>query len=1384
MSTNLEQTLSDAILKSVDIIVDKKLSELEYNTTINGQIVDDSKSKNGIYTVKYETSTFIAYSSDTSLVKGDIVQVLISNNNSSDTRIILNKVISEETQPYDFNENFKNFLDMTGNLTDVILNTSKSLIANNDIEENILWQYSDIKELQNYTQIKLEADFQTFLSNAVVGNFGLRLEIITDTEILNFYFTNNEMIGDAYNYTSFTKQKKIFDLSKLNIKEINSISLYFYQEKDSFLDKSNMPLSSIDSLGNKMPANIFVDNVNLSFGYNINDFTPGLDIATISLIKGEPETFNESIESISAELSWIHWNEEKTAIIPKEEILQENTYHIEWYQYQKYSDAVQAIQMQRINREGPFTLNASEEHFDLLEENLISSLGCSYINNNNWQHLSEYDDQFQCSFLVNADSMVEESIRAFIVDNNTGTVIESNVLTLKNENVPNNTNNINKKQGIYLTPLDGLNGNYYLYTESGIINNENNKTRILEVSYYNTEGEQIDLIEEDNYTIRWGEFPQENTMLASCEIGAKPTELIYSIKDTYEPTAINNTISCTITYKNGEFGYNDHVATQDFQFGYSNVSNADTTLVIKQIPSTLTSGNIRYTNNAVLAGSKEAQFCINKYDSTGKIVELTEDDEIIWGLQSYDYNDENAELIEEKDNIILIAENNTVTLKCDTGFNFNYLLFLSCSYNKTVVKYPIAITADNIHYNHISGATSVIYQSFGPPIYNKESYQLYDYNCNLNNLENYEWSLLGEKWFKLIENENILNPPQSYLSNNNIPSGIVYKNKNGDIAWLQPIVVMQTQFSSTTLNQWDGASILQDEENGTIAAPRLASGKKEDGNFTGVVLGDWFDEGEKHYQYTFPGQFTPNEDNQIFGSCTGLYGFKKGQAVFGFRDSGTAFIGKNNGAQILFDGNNSFLTSSSYMENSNGLFMDLDDSVFIASRKIETSDNSSILQHIMIDASEKSEYPLQIGNNTNETFKINWDGTGEFSGTIHANSGDIGGWKISKNGLEYRNETDEDNIQNYFLKTKLDELETISVQFGSNFYVTKYGNVLVRGEVYADKGNIGGWKISENGLEYKKDDDDDTQNYLLKTKLNNITDVAVQFGKNFVITGDGIVSTKNIIIDGTSQLLGPINGLFKLVQVSFKFSFGSGVTKTVKFSKDFSKDASLKDYSLVGITGIYHNASKSYVKISQMSFNPKNKTVSVYLSKHNYSKAIKGKTGTISLLFLKSSAETISIDEQLDAIEEDGLDGGSIEIPVISDSSGEGETTQDAINFNTHLTDFNTHLTTYASSEQYGHVKIQGCNENSDYIKLKDGVLIFESSFISTMNNNNTNLSKLTTKVNNIETDLSKLTTKVNNLNSKIENIETDLSKLTTKVSNLATKVNNLIDRVDNYHPE
>ena len=208
-----------------------------------------------------------------------------------------------------------------------------------------------------------------------------------------------------------------------------------------------------------------------------------------------------------------------------------------------------------------------------------------------------------------------------------------------------------------------------------------------------------------------------------------------------------------------------------------------------------------------------------------------------------------------------------------------------------------------------------------------------------------------------------------------------------------------------------------------------------------------------------------------------------------------------------------------------------------------------------------------------------------------------------------------------------------------------------------------------------------------------------------------------------------------------------------------------------------------------MSFDPNRKTVSIYLSKHNYSKAIKKKKGIISLLFLKSSAELINIEDPSDIDgEEDGLNGEEVEIPVISNPSGEGGTVQEAINFNEHLTKFNEHLTTYASSTKYGHVKIQGCNEEPNYVKLENGVLTFDNSVITKISNHiggaNTNITQikkqiktLNSKVENIETDLSNLTTDLGSLTTEVNNLTTDLS-------NLTTKVNNLIEKVDSYHSE
>lgn len=1239
MTTNFEQSMSDNILKTIDILVDKKLDELEYNTTINGQIVDASKAEKGVYTVKYETSTFTAYTTDTSLIENDIVQVLISHNNSNDTRIILNKIVAHEDE-YLTNTTFKDYINVTGNLTDVILDTNKSILANGGIEEKLLWQYSDSKDLKSYTQIKLEVDIQTLLNNAVKGNFGLKLEIITDTEIIELLFSNNEMLGNSFNYVSYTKQQKIFNLSKLNFTQINGISLYLYQEANSFYDKNDNLLTAKDSLGHSLPSNIFVNNINLSFGYNINDYTPGSDIATISLLPDYSETFNEETEEIICELSWIHWNDDNTAIIPLEDLLKADNYHIEWYYYQQYSNAVAAIQKQRELYEGSFTPGFSQEYYDILENRLIDNLGCVYNNNNNWQHLENFDDQFSCEFYPNADSNTEERIKAFIILDNGNNILESNELLLKNENTPNIISTDNKT-GIEFICSDGLNGNYYLYTPSGILNNEDTKTRVLEVVYYDTNGMLVDdLVENDNYTIAWDTLPTNNTMLASCEYGTKPTEIIYSIKNQYEPTAVNNTIGCTITYSIDGLNYSEHKSFQTFNFGYSNVSNADQTLVIKFDNPLGSLNNIYYTKNALEINSKEEWFRVDKYDSNGQSVNISDSD-IEWYLYAYSIEtDEDGQqtinkqifTINDEEDVLQSIDYNKVKINFVEGFDFKYLLFLEAKVDNASVKYPIPISKDNIKYNHISGATSIIYQTIGVPLYNKESYALYDYNCELSNEINYKWKCIGDSWYELTE-DYIINPPLSYLKDpdNDSAIGVIYTSEEDDIIWMQPIVVLETQFSSPTLSQWDGASVLQDDDNGTLTAPRLAAGRKEEDKFTGVVIGDWQQDGED-------------------GSCTGVYGFKQGKSVYGLRDDGTAFLGAESGGRILFDGNQSTITSSKYLSDSMGLFMDLDDALFIASSKqliiSESSEeegngtiNSELLCHIQIDAQHEN-YPLLIGPQGDEVFKIKWDGTGEFKGTIYAQSGQIGGWNISPFGLASPN-------SQYFLNT-----------------------------------------------------------------INN-SGVLVKLGENFLIDSEGVISVTDLIINGTAQLEGNINNLFQIVQIPFNFYFSSGTTKTVKIETE----CSLEGYSLAGIVGVKHNASKSYVKISSVAIDPEEETVCVYLCKHNYSKAIGSrnnkKRGVIYVLFLRAESELLSFGAEISGVDGEGHDGSDedYEIPVI----GGGNASTEPISISGYAPTIHASAaSTYgvATSTEYGHIMVKQNQNDSNYLSLSNGILRFDNAII------------------------------------------------------------------------
>jgi hypothetical protein len=55
----------------------------------------------------------------------------------------------------------------------------------------------------------------------------------------------------------------------------------------------------------------------------------------------------------------------------------------------------------------------------------------------------------------------------------------------------------------------------------------------------------------------------------------------------------------------------------------------------------------------------------------------------------------------------------------------------------------------------------------------------------------------------------------------------------------------------------------------------------------------------------------------------GMFGFHEGEASFGFKTDGTAFLGKAGKGRIEFDGTNGIITSAGYNEGT-GILIDLD----------------------------------------------------------------------------------------------------------------------------------------------------------------------------------------------------------------------------------------------------------------------------------------------------------------------------------------------------------------------------------------------------------------------------------------------------------------------------
>ena len=396
--------------------------------------------------------------------------------------------------------------------------------------------------------------------------------------------------------------------------------------------------------------------------------------------------------------------------------------------------------------------------------------------------------------------------------------------------------------------------------------------------------------------------------------------------------------------------------------------------------------------------------------------------------------------------------------------------------------YPIAYSKTKDYY--IDGASCIYYNNLGvAPSYYSNPYRLYDQTTN-SEVEDVNWFIAyymldDQGVYNIVDKvegmpkleNNVLVPATMYFSNLNCYPVVMCSDKDGNLLYAQNIVILQNQFASSVLNNWDG-SVKIDEDKGTILSAMLGAGRKTESNtFEGVLMGA-VDYG-----------LGDNMDlTNTSAEGTGIFGFNDGAQSFAFLSNGTGFIGKSGGGRIMFDGNASAIASANWF-GSGGVLTKGEDGYYHIDPEVSKATDGMCINladgHIDAYNFKLSSSNLLIEGNADGGFiTLSSEGTTEF----------------------------------IKLTTKKDENNNFPLQIGSNFSVDWSGNITAEG------GNIAGWKLLNKSLT-----NDGTNYFIGFSNYAGHNNLIVFTGRERLDPSTGEIYTKDI----PDKFYGPANvGLF------------------------------------------------------------------------------------------------------------------------------------------------------------------------------------------------------------------------------------------------------------------
>ncbi len=920
---NYSETFCDA----VDIIVSEKLKQLEYDITKVCTIIDDTYKKLGKYTVQEDSIKFEAYSINTTYNVGDMVLVTIPNGDYSMQKTIISKAVIEEdlTTAVAYTSPLENFLDFTGNIVSLPQGVKTSLLANNPDETmiklcSIPWTGSDYSL---YDRMGISVDLQTWLSelNTTSGTYGLLFyfyqnnsTLITDVEEkrgISYVFNVNDFLGNPYMFENYFTQEKVIDISQLS--NIAQLDIYFYQNNDfKDFDGKAIPylieenddefFPGAETYDQKLDDNIFINNLKISLGYDSSAFSGDeLRISTEDTLSYSRARSNNDK---TIYLKWIHKVDEN--------------------KYISLNDQTEGIELYWVR---------SDEESQITISNIVGD----YWVEQNFNFLSGKFNNV--TFNINTNLVKKREVRIKVVGRIKGidgnwSQYTSNILSFSSEDPYVDETTYDAATGLVIKCSDGSEGNYLIYNQSGEIINEGQGqgyNRKFELWYKNARLENSELrnnIDEVTWSLPYNTNTNNSYTMLNYKLsdlnGEEPTDNMvfvtrsskqfdnynqnYSILNTWYISNAHNTVSCEITTKQGT----TYKAQKELIFGKANSQGSNLSIVL-QYENNKNAFEIVTDNNNVIVKSDPLKIKGLAYDLSGKLVSTTSG---TWSWKMFkgtDFSIQNT-----TSNISTLTFLKKVDNLENIGYNILEVSYKDADTDREIKTYfPIAIktlvyNSDTKGYEErcsaMEGARKIIYNAQGNPTYYNDIYKLLLNNSEIN--QTVDWAIKGiqseyNPILKTIERNGIdykaLQANQVFVSDYDYQVSVV-ASIGKPIYWIQPILIMQSEYDFAIVNDWTGVTKTNDE---SIVSSVIAAGKKENNKFSGIILGDVLE----------------TVANAV--SQTGLYGINKGAITFSLTDNGLATF-ENIGSRVLLGIENHLMSHTDTSGLKNLLDFDLD----------------------------------------------------------------------------------------------------------------------------------------------------------------------------------------------------------------------------------------------------------------------------------------------------------------------------------------------------------------------------------------------------------------------------------------------------------------------------